>query len=93
MAKVITTIAPENGMDYGDITCFKTENYIGFWEDVYGKFVLIPQSSKYFDIRYIDEYPKSLAALDDTVMEEVNEHVTEVFDRQSYTITLDCEPH
>lgn len=91
MAKVITTIAPANGMDYGDITCFKTDSYIGFWEDGYGKFVLMPQSSGYFDIRWIDEYPKSLAALDDAVMEEVNEHITDVFDKQDYAITLDCE--
>lgn len=91
MAKVITTIAPENGMDYGDITCFKTESYIGFWEDGYGKFVLMPQSSNYFDIRWIDEYPKSLAALDNAVMEEIDEHITDVFHNQSYSITLDCE--
>lgn len=89
MAKVITTIAPENGMDYSDIACFKTESYIGFWEDGYGKFVLMPQSSHYFDIHWIDEYPKSLASLDDAVMEEVNEHITEVFDNQRYTIVLD----
>lgn len=91
MAKVITTIAPENGMDYGDISCFKTESYIGFWEDGYGKFVLMPQSSGYFDIRWIDEYPKNLAALDDAVMEEVNEHITEVFDDASYYIVLNSE--
>lgn len=91
MAKVITTIAPANGMNYEDITCFKTDGYIGFWEDGYGKFVLMPQSSGYFDIRWIDEYPKSLAALDDAVMEEVNEHITDVFDNQGYAITLDCE--
>ena len=88
MAKVIMTIAPEDGMDYGDITCFKTESCIGFWDDGYGKFVLLPQSSDYFDIRWIDEYPKSLAALDDAVMEEIDEHITEVFHSQSYTIKL-----
>lgn len=88
MAKVITTIVPENGMDYSDITCFKTENYVGFWEDACGKFVLMPQSSKYFDIHWIDEYPKNLAALDDAVIEEVNEHITEVFDHSVYTIVL-----
>lgn len=88
MAKVIKTIAPEDGMDYVDITCFKTESYIGFWEDGYGKFVLIPQCSDYFDIRWIDEYPKSLAALDDAVMEEVDEHITDVFHKQSYAFEL-----
>lgn len=88
MAKVITTIAPEDGMDYDDIVCFKTENYVGFWEDGYGKFVLMSQSSRHLYVHWIDEYPKSLSALDDAVMEEVNEHITEVFDDQSYTIVL-----
>lgn len=87
MAKVITTIAPENWMDYSDIVCFKTESFVGFWDDGCGKFVLLPQSSNYFDLRYVD-YPKNLAALNDAVMEEIDEHVTEVFDSQSYAIEL-----
>lgn len=88
MAKVIKTIAPENGMDYSDIVCFRTENYIGFWEDGYGKFVVLSRTSSYFNIHWIDEYPKNLAALDDAVMEEINEHITEVFDKQNYSIAL-----
>lgn len=88
MAKVITTIVPEDGMDYGGITCFKTESYIGFWEDGYGKFVLMPQCSDYFDLRWIETYPKSLAQLDDAVMEEIDEHITDVFHSQGYAITL-----
>lgn len=91
MAKVITTIAPENGMEYEDILCFKTDNYVGFWEDVYGKFVLMPQVSTYFDVYYIDEYPKNLSDLNDAVMEKINEHITEVFDNANYSIVLGSE--
>lgn len=87
MAKVITTIVPENGMDYSDIICFKTESSIGFWEEGYGKFVLMPHSNDCLDLRWLD-YPKNLAALDDAVVEEIGEHITEVFDKASYTITL-----
>lgn len=89
MAKVIKTIAADNGMDYSDIVCFKTETHFGFWEDGYGKFVLLPQSSDYFDLRWIDTYPQSLAQLDDAVMEEIDEHITDVFNSASYAIELD----
>lgn len=89
MAKVIMVIAPEDGMYFEDICSFKTENYIGIWNDIADKFMLMKKSGGYFEPWYLDEEYESLRELDDAVYEICEEHITEVFDKPSYTITLD----
>ena len=90
MAKVVITIAAENGMDFQDIMSFKTDNYIGIWDSAKGEFALLRQYSAYFEPCYL-KYVDSLGRLDDLVFEECEEHITEVFDRSDYALTLDCE--
>lgn len=90
MAKVIKTIAPENGMDFDDIVAFKTESYIGIFDNAKGDFMLIRQFGAYFEPCYI-KYVDNLGKLDDAVFEECEEHITDVFDRSDYSLTLDCE--
>jgi hypothetical protein len=90
MAKVIKTIAAENGMDFQDIMSFKTDNYIGIYDNAKGEFALMYKSGTYFEPTYL-KYVSSLGKLDDLVFEECEEHITEVFDRSDYVLTLDCE--
>ena len=89
MAKVIVTIAPEDGMCFENILSFKTENYIGIWDNVSEGFVLMRKSAIYFEPYFIGGYRlEDLKDLDDFVYEKCDEHITEVFDKSDYTIEL-----
>jgi hypothetical protein len=88
MAKVIVTIAPDDGMCFEDIMSFKTENHIGIWDSVEEKFMLVRESSYYFEPWYLDGYYKGLSELDEAVYNNCDEHILEVFDTSKYTITL-----
>lgn len=88
MAKVITTIAADNGMDYGSILSFKTKNYTGIWYYSYDSFVLIKNSDIEFNFNVIQKC-EDLKELYDKVFEECGEHITEVFDKCDYTFMLD----
>lgn len=92
MAKVITTIAAENGMDIGDILSFKTKNYIGIWDNAEEKFALMCKFGAYFEPWYLDEYGSGffydLKSLDEVVYKKCEEHIAEVFDKSNYTIEL-----
>lgn len=90
MAKVITTIAAENGMDFEDIMSFKTDDYIGIVNQVDGGFVLMRRQSAYFEPCCIEyrRCGKNLQDLDDVVFEECGEHIIEVFDHSNYAIEL-----
>lgn len=90
MAKVITTIAAENGMDFERIMSFKTDNYIGIVDQIDGGFMLMRKQTAYFEPLYIDYHRcgSSLQELDDVVLTECGEHITEVFDHSSYSIEL-----
>lgn len=91
MAKVIMTIAPEDDMCFDNIMSFKTESYIGLWNNVIDKFVLMNQSiyNGYFEPYTLDEDCENLRDLDEAVYELVDEHITEVFDHSNYKIELD----
>ena len=89
MAKVIMTIAPEDGMAFENILSFQTENYIGLWDSVANQFVLMNKSGVNFEPFYLNDIYEDLKELDDAVYMECEEHITEVFDRSDYTITLD----
>ena len=93
MAKVIITIAPENGMCMDRIMSFKTDNYIGIWDTEAEKFALMKKSSKYFEPWYISfedgsGFCEALKELDEAVYEKCEEHITDVFDKSNYTIEL-----
>jgi hypothetical protein len=87
MAKVITTIAAENGMDYDDILSFETKNYVGLWNYDADTFTIIEKSTTEFYPRNL-EYCETLQELDDMVFAKVNEHILEVFGNSSYAIRL-----
>ena len=88
MAKVIMTIAPEDGMFFENINSFETENYIGIWDRVRDEFVLLDKTAAYFEPYYLDGDYKDLRELDEAVYEECEEHITEVFDTSKYEIKL-----
>ena len=90
MAKVIITIASEDGMDFDQMMSFQTENYIGMWDCASGQFALIKKSSKYFEAWYLPPNAyTTFKELDDAIYEEIEEHITEVFKKSDYTIALD----
>lgn len=90
MAKVIMTIAPEDGMCFESIMSFKTENYIGIWNNATDEFMLIRQSAcrGYFEPYFLEGTYDELRELDDAVYETVEEHITEVFNHSNYTFEL-----
>lgn len=88
MAKVIMTIAPEDGMNFDEMMSFQTENYIGIWDCASEQFALIKKSSKYFEAWYLPNEYETFKELDDAIYDEVEEHITEVFKESNYTITL-----
>lgn len=88
MAKVIMTIAPEDGMCFEDIMSFKTINCVGIWDSTRGEFALMRQFSAYFEPLYIVGRYENLQELDNAVFEECSEHITEVFNKSNYTIEL-----
>ena len=92
MAKVIMTIAPDNGMCFEDIMSFKTENYIGIWDSAEEKFMLVREFGTYFEPWYLNnngKYYENLSELDEAVYSICDEHIEEVFDSSKYTIVLD----
>jgi hypothetical protein len=88
MAKVITTIASEDGMDFEEIMSFKTENYIGIWDAASERFALLLKSGIYFEPYHLDTCD-DLRELDDQVFNRCEEHIIEVFDQSCYSIVLD----
>lgn len=88
MAKVIMTIAPEDDMCFDDIFSFKTENYVGVWNNSIDKFMLMRSSSRYFEPWCLDKSYDNLRELDDDVFELCDEHITEVFPEVNYTVEL-----
>lgn len=88
MAKVIMTMAPDDGMSFEDIMSFKTKNHIGIWDCVKTKFMMVRESSYYFEPWYLDGCYKNLSELDEAVYNDCTEHIEEVFDMSKYTITL-----
>ena len=87
MAKVIMTIAPDDGMCFGNILSFETENYVGIWDTAQEQFMLMCKSSKYFEPWYLVECD-DLRELDEEVFEKCGEHITDVYDKCDYTIEL-----
>lgn len=87
MAKVIVTIAPEDGMFFEDILSFETENYIGIWDYGEDRFMTLNKSGKYFEPKFLKQV-ENLRELDDAVYEEYEEHITDVYDRTDYKIEL-----
>lgn len=88
MAKVIMTIAPEDGMCFEEINSFQTENYIGIFDNAEGNFMLMMKSGRYFEPWYLEDTYENLRELDDAVFELCDEHITEVFDKSDYSIEL-----
>ena len=87
MAKIITTIAVENGMDFDEICSFETENYVGIWCHAHDKFMLATKSDMEFYSIFLNT-SKDLKELDDEVYKEINEHIMEVYDTSDYDFIL-----
>lgn len=87
MAKVIMTIAPEDGMCFEAILSFKTENYVGIWDYEKDSFMMFRKSGKYFEPRHLKQC-ENLRELDDAVCEDIDEHIMEVFDDIDYSVEL-----
>lgn len=94
MAKVITTIASEDGMSVDEIMSFKTKNYIGIWYSACEDFFVIAKSDIEFNpiaLEYVYGIYSDLREFDDKVFEKCGEHILEVFDKSNYTFTLEVD--
>ena len=87
MAKVVLTIAADDGMSFEQIMSFKTENHIGIWNGIEECFVLIKKRDIWFEPWLLDKC-NDLQELDNIVFEKCDEHITEVFDNSIYEIKL-----
>lgn len=88
MAKVITTLAAEDGLNFNYICSFKTESCIGIWNYANDNFMLVNKSDIKFRPYFIPNC-KNLEELDKKVYDACDEHITEVFKDSGYTFTLD----
>lgn len=95
MAKIIKTIAIENGMGVDDINSFETENYIGIYDDSHNDFIILSKESgggfgiDFLGYRY-GEF-SNFEEFDNAVFKICEEHILEVFKSNSYAITLTGE--
>lgn len=87
MAKVITTLTAESGLEYHMICSFKTESHIGLWDGSSNQYVLFDADDTFLNMVQLGN-PESLKALDDKVYEHVEEHIEEVFAQANYQISL-----
>lgn len=89
MAKVIKTLAVEDGLDFDNITYFETEKYVGVWSFSKSKFILIKRSNDTdFNPMDIDNCT-NLQELDDEVFRLCEEHIIEVYNCYAgYSITF-----
>ena len=87
MIKVITSIVPENGMDFEEICSFKTDNYIGIWNHRESSWFLFSESDIEFNGISIPNC-ETLADLDNAVYDVCDEHIIEVSESQSYHFVL-----
>lgn len=88
MIKLVRTLTPENGMDFGNILSFETENYIGIWNYEEDKYVLIAKSDNEFRLYHLSSCD-TLDELDELVYQECKERIIGVSDNCNYTISLD----
>ena len=44
MERVIRKLTTENGMDITDVSSFETEDYVGIWDEIDDKYVLLRKS-------------------------------------------------
>lgn len=87
MARVITTLAAEDGTAFDDICSFETMNYIGIWNHTDNCFMLIEKMSAEFHPYAIIECD-NLEELDREVFAMYNEHIKEVYTENAYTFRL-----
>ena len=77
MIKVIRTLYPENNISFDDICSFKTENFVGIYEENSCKFIIMPQNDYSFRIKILPQC-NTLDELDNTVYYITGERITEV---------------
>ena len=87
MQKVIKKLIPENNMDFGDISSFETESYIGIWSYMTDSYVVFAKSDHEF---WLHQLPPciDLEELDDKVCDLVQEHIIGVSECSSYTFEI-----
>lgn len=87
MAKIITTIAVENGMDIDEICSFETENFIGIWNHANDNFMLILKSDIEFH-PFVVKNCDDLRELDYQVYEKCGEHIVEAYSTSTYNFEI-----
>lgn len=88
MIKLVRSLVPENGMDFGSILSFETKNYIGMWNYQEDRYVLIAKNDCELRLYHLSNCD-TLDKLDDLVYQKCEERIIGVSDVCNYTISLD----
>ena len=88
MAKLITTIVVENGMDFDEICSFETETCVGIYSHNHNTFIVMEKSSCEFH-PCILPVCRDLEELDNEVYKVTDEHILEVYDTSDYIFVLE----
>lgn len=86
MKKLVRKLVADD-VAFEDVLSFKTESYIGIWNHASDEFVLICPSDCELYIRTLP-YCRDLQELDDSVCEEIGEHIICVSESSDYEFKL-----
>lgn len=88
MERVIRKLTTENDMDITEVSSFETEDYVGIWDEIDDKYVLLRKSGFLLSVQYIDS-PENIEKLDETVHGLCNQHILNVGRHEKYSIKFE----
>ncbi len=88
MERVIRKLTTENDMDITEVSSFETEDYVGIWDEIDDKYVLLRKSGFLLSVQYIDS-PENIEKLDETVHGLCNQHILNVCRHEKYSIKFE----
>lgn len=90
MIKLIRKLVPENNISFADVLSFKTENHVGFWNEINNSFLLFPDWSCTFECSILPDCG-TFEELDEAVYQLCEEHIDSVSYSSAYAIRLERE--
>lgn len=91
MISLIRTLTPANGLEFEEICSFETDGFVGIWNHVSDRFVLVARGSSEFNLMTLPAC-ENLDQLDREVYNLIEEHIIGVSDSSTYNIMIEEEP-
>lgn len=88
MERVIRKLTTKNDMDITEVSSFETEDYVGIWDEIDDKYVLLRKSGFLLSEQYIDS-PENIEKLDEAVHGLCNQHILNVDRHEKYSIKFE----